>query len=141
MCISLVGWKSSQPDNLFQLRINTYFLIRILWFFSGLDILKTVHSKILIYLRTFSSLYIFLENIPFFWEFSEQLLLTLSDLTPQNCQTSSNNSSAIADKLSSVFDHFVGMVLKGLKVALKGYFWTKEAYLGPSQNIYDEVFP
>ena len=31
-----------------------------------------------------------------------------------NGQTRSNNSSAIADELLSVFDHFVGFALKGL---------------------------
>ena len=39
------------------------------------------------------------------------LNLTLWAPTPQNGQTHSNNSSA---ECLSVFDHFVGLVLKGL---------------------------
>ena len=39
--------------------------------------------------------------------------LTLQAPTPQNAQTPSNNSSAVADKLLNVFDHFVGMARKG----------------------------
>ena len=38
--------------------------------------------------------------------------------TPQNSETYSNNSSAAGDELS-VFDHFVGLVLKGLTLPSK----------------------
>ena len=34
--------------------------------------------------------------------------------TPQNGQTHSNNSSATADELLSLFDHFMGLPFKGL---------------------------
>ena len=34
--------------------------------------------------------------------------------TAKNGQTHSNNSPAVADELLSVFDHFVGLALKGL---------------------------
>ena len=41
--------------------------------------------------------------------------VTLFGLTPQKGQTHSNNS-ATADKLFGVFDHFVGLALKGLNL-------------------------
>ena len=40
--------------------------------------------------------------------------LTLQAPTPQNGQTHSNNSLAVADELLSVFDHFVELALGGL---------------------------
>ena len=42
--------------------------------------------------------------------------------TPQNGQTHSNSkkSSAVADELLSVFDHFVRLALKGLNGVLTG---------------------
>ena len=42
--------------------------------------------------------------------------LNLEASTPQNGQTHSNNSSAIAEKCLSVFDNFVGLALKRSKV-------------------------
>ena len=39
--------------------------------------------------------------------------------TLQNGQTHSNNLSAVADELLSVFDHFVGLMFKGLSVFYK----------------------
>ena len=44
----------------------------------------------------------------------DQKALTLQESTPQNGQTHSNNSSAITNCLI-VFDHFVGLALKGLR--------------------------
>ena len=35
-------------------------------------------------------------------------------LTPQNVQTNSDNLSTFPDECLSVFDHFVGLTLKGL---------------------------
>ena len=35
--------------------------------------------------------------------------------TPQNGQIHSNNSSATAGELFGVFDHFMGLALKGLR--------------------------
>ena len=35
--------------------------------------------------------------------------------TPQNGQTHSNNLSAIYQQIVCVFDHFVGLAIKGLK--------------------------
>ena len=40
--------------------------------------------------------------------------LNLFAPTPQNGQTHTNNSSAVADELLGVFDHFVGLTLKGI---------------------------
>ena len=42
------------------------------------------------------------------------LKLTLHAPTPQNGQSHSKNSSATADELLGVFDHFVGLALTGL---------------------------
>ena len=39
---------------------------------------------------------------------------------PQNGQTHSNNSSAICQQIVSVFDHFVGLALKGLSFEVDG---------------------
>ena len=39
--------------------------------------------------------------------------------TPQDVQTHSNNSSAFADELFEVFDHFVGLALNGLTDTVK----------------------
>ena len=47
----------------------------------------------------------------------EQFFLTFYAPTPQNGETHSNNSSAFADKLFlSLFDLFVGLALKALKI-------------------------
>ena len=40
--------------------------------------------------------------------------LTLYKPTPQNGQTNSNNSSAMQTNCLNVFDHFMGVALKGL---------------------------
>ena len=41
-------------------------------------------------------------------------LLTLEAPTPHNGQTHLKNALAIVDKLFDVFDHFVGLTLKGV---------------------------
>ena len=48
------------------------------------------------------------------------MALTLSAPILQNGQTHSNNSSALSTNCSSVFDHFVGLALKGLSLELVG---------------------
>ena len=52
-----------------------------------------------------------------------EYILTLYAPTPQNGQTHSNSSSAIADECLSVFDHFVELALKGLvaEISIKQY--------------------
>ena len=42
-------------------------------------------------------------------------ILTFQAPTPQSDQTHSNNSSAVLTNYLSVFDHFSGLALKGLK--------------------------
>ena len=46
--------------------------------------------------------------------------LTFQAPTPQNGQTYSKNLPAFANELLNVFDHFVGLVLKGLMETNKG---------------------
>ena len=54
-----------------------------------------------------------------FWGVHLEMLVTILPLniyapTPQNGQTHSTNSSAVATNCLSVFDHFVELALKGL---------------------------
>ena len=46
------------------------------------------------------------------------LSLILTTSIKRQLETYSNNSSAITEKLLNVFDHFVGLALKGLEKAL-----------------------
>ena len=49
------------------------------------------------------------------------LSLTLYSPIPQNGQTHSSNSSAVADEPLGVFDHFLGLLLKVLKKDYKKF--------------------
>ena len=59
---------------------------------------------------------------------------------PQNSQTLSNNSSATANELfQSVFDHFVGGALKGLKIKTFQTKWSELKWFLYSPNTFSQT--
>ena len=61
-------------------------------------------------------------HFPEHFENAGRTIFNLSTANPTKWLNNSENSFAVADKCLSLFDHFVGLALKGLKTNLGGYF-------------------